>query len=529
MPQAAVPNPLLYKLPKDFGFDEKRFPAYRANQLDKAVEIAESGKPLFLLEAPTGSGKSLLGITSHKILKEPRTAYIVSTKQLQDQIVGDFDLPILKGRNNYPCLHFPQLFPEVTSEICHDYLAGEECDRAGRCPYVVQKRIALSAPICILNYPLFLTEANFVGGFSDLGFLILDEVDTAEDHLMSFIEVPITKRLIGRFNLSYPRFKTKLESWVDWVEKSNDIIEKALNKMGPPDPSNLRQIRELTSLRRVKRRLEFLEKNLYESWVFEQGGEDSEAPVVFKPVKVSGFAQSFIWKHTKRTLGMSATVMGPQAMAIDLGLHSWDVDSTSLPSPFPVENRQVKYVPVASVTNKTKAQAYPEIVKAIEGILDKYPKDKVLTHTVSYDLRNYIIDNLKPLHHQVISHDTRDRNFKLDLFKTCDYPAIMVSPSMDRGVDLPGGICKVIIVAKVPYPNLGSPQVNKRLHAFSDGPLWYARRTARTLVQMTGRATRRMGDWSVSYILDSQFAEFVGRNGHIFPNWWRESVSSGSI
>ena len=139
------------------------------------------------------------------------------------------------------------------------------------------------------------------------------------------------------------------------------------------------------------------------------------------------------------------------------------------------------------------------------------------------------MDYLRPQHHGLMSHDKKDRAQALERFKEYDHPIAFISPSMERGIDLPGDLCRVIIVAKVPYPSLGSPQVSKRLHAFSDGSLWYARRTARTLVQMTGRATRSIDDWSVSYILDEQFGHLVSRHGEIFPSWWRDSVKSGSL
>ena len=106
--------------PGDFGLDPIKFPHFRESQYESAVRAANSDKVLFLVEAPTGSGKSLMALTSHKLLGEPRGAYLVSTKQLQDQIVNDFDLPVLKGRSNYPCLKFNALFPEVTSEVCSE-------------------------------------------------------------------------------------------------------------------------------------------------------------------------------------------------------------------------------------------------------------------------------------------------------------------------------------------------------------------------------------------------------------------------
>jgi len=71
--------------------------------------------------------------------------------------------------------------------------------------------------------------------------------------------------------------------------------------------------------------------------------------------------------------------------------------------------------------------------------------------------------------------------------------AVLIAPSMDRGVDLPGDACRVQVVAKVPFPNLGDKQVNKRLYT-RGGQEWYAVQAVRSLVQMTGRGVRSPED-----------------------------------
>ena len=521
---------LLSQIPFDLGFDRQKFPYFREFQFESAQQVVDSNKPLVLAEAPTGSGKSLLGMASHALMDRPRSAYLVSTKQLQDQIESDFQVPVVKGRNNYPCLHFNDLFPDVTSEICAEYLHGEECEFGSDCPYLTQKRKALSSPMCVLNYPLFFSEANYVGGFSNLSYLILDEVDTVEDHLMSFVEVSITPYLMKRVSIGPPEFKTKLESWVKWVADITSRVMREIDKLGPAENLSPVKLKDLISLRRIYRKLEFLSGNLDEGWVMEHDDSGkSSGPIIFKPVRIGSFAPHNLWSHTQKSLGMSATIMGHQAMAMELGLHSWDADFISLPSPFPVENRRVEYIPVANITHKTKDSEYPKLGNAIEKVLNKHQDEKILIHAVSYDLRNFLMDYLRPQRHGLMSHDKKDRAQALERFKGYNQPIAFISPSMERGIDLPGDLCRVIIVAKVPYPSLGSPQVNKRLHGFSDGSLWYARRTARTLVQMCGRATRSQEDYSVSYILDSQFGQLVSRHGSLFPDWWRESVRSGSL
>jgi Rad3-related DNA helicase len=94
---------------------------------------------------------------------------------------------------------------------------------------------------------------------------------------------------------------------------------------------------------------------------------------------------------------------------------------------------------------------------------------------------------------------------------------------LDRGVDLPDEQCRVVIIAKVPYPYLGDRQVNARLHS-KGGQVWYNVQTVRSIVQMTGRGVRHEDDWCVSYIIDSQFNNLWSRGRGLFPLWWKEAM-----
>ena len=95
---------------------------------------------------------------------------------------------------------------------------------------------------------------------------------------------------------------------------------------------------------------------------------------------------------------------------------------------------------------------------------------------------------------------------------------------MGRGVDLPDEECRVVVIAKVPYPDLGDPQVNRRVHGSKDGDGWYAHKTVSTIVQASGRACRSMDDYSITYVLDGQFGKIYAEHWKVFPGWYRESV-----
>ena len=87
-----------------------KFTGWRPGQGELVEKITRSHEKVFLLDAPTGTGKSLIGIAVHKMRHgskgdrevlsrlsgktetqfKDRCIYITRTKQLQDQILNDF-------------------------------------------------------------------------------------------------------------------------------------------------------------------------------------------------------------------------------------------------------------------------------------------------------------------------------------------------------------------------------------------------------------------------------------------------------
>jgi len=97
---------------------------------------------------------------------------------------------------------------------------------------------------------------------------------------------------------------------------------------------------------------------------------------------------------------------------------------------------------------------------------------------------------------RMITYDSaQDRQSRLKEFKNAAPGAVLVASSMDRGINLPGNECRVIVVMKIPYLNLGDKQITTRLHSDKKGgQLWFSVNAVRTLVQMTGRAMRSVDD-----------------------------------
>ena len=211
---------------------------------------------------------------------------------------------------------------------------------------------------------------------------------------------------------------------------------------------------------------------------------------------------------------MRATPLGPIL----------NYSTTIVPSTFPPSQRPITLFPIANVTHKNKEHAYPIIANGLAAIADRHPDDRILVHTVSFDLTDYLHKNLAPpTRTRCVSYrSAQQRQRAIDTYIYTPR-SILLAASLERGIDLPGDDCRAIIVVKVPYPYLGDKQVNARLHS-RGGQLWYSVQTARALVQMTGRGMRHVDDQCSSYILDQQFPQFYKRSQVLFPDWWKEAL-----
>lgn len=201
-------------------------------------------------------------------------------------------------------------------------------------------------------------------------------------------------------------------------------------------------------------------------------------------------------------------------------------EGITVPSSFPISRRPIYIHPIASLTRKTEENALPLISQAVAKVVAKHPDDRILIHTVSYKLTTAIqkyLDNEGHALRVVAYHSAAEKQRAIDTY-LCQPASILLAPSLDRGIDLPQDDCRIIIVCKVPFPNLGDKQISARIHR-PGGNTWYAVRTIRSLVQMTGRGMRSELDSCESYILDKSFIDQIWRRSrHLIPQWWADAL-----
>lgn len=511
---------------------------YRPHQWQAAHEIVdhyERGAKVVFLDAPTGSGKTAIADLVSRLLKQ-RAIYVCSGKDLQEQFLADFPYAkVLKGRANYPTLDTSRA--DVTADDCNGH-PGEDnctwCQPMTECPYRVAKMEAAFGQVGVLNTAYWLREANSMRPMFSRprspentlgGFMVVDECDTLESSMMGYLEYAIYSGRERQLKVKAPKKGSHKPTIVSWMKKElADALREAIaeaRKSGRGGVETARAIKRLQEFGRETLRV--AEEVEDDNWI-----RDNDAgPLVLKPVSVAPYGEKRVWRHGGRWLLMSATIISAEEMAESLGIEDeWAV--VRVPMTFPVDQRPVHVVPVAEMKGGEKAGresgAWDRMAVAIGKIIERHPDDRVLIHTVSYALAEYLAEHIEPeSHRRTFTYNRETRAQTLREFRTTK-AGVLFAPSMDRGVDLKDDDCRVVVVAKVPFPYLGDKQVSARLHS-PGGQAWYTVSTIRTLVQMTGRGVRHEDDWCESYVLDSvMLKQLWKKDKRLFPGWWAEAV-----
>lgn len=520
----------------------KQFRSHQWDAIQEVLAAFDSGKPVVIVDAPTGSGKTLLAETVRR-LSNRKTLYTTTTKGLQTQIVDDFPYAkLLQGRANYATADRPQDFHP---DQYYDHLSAAECTKVradlpackrcdpqderedawhcrwchpiAACPYESAKQAAIAADLAVVNLAFFLTEANGPGRFSGWPLVVLDEADTLESALMDYYGVTISSKWLTRLQLEPPPRKTVAATWGPWiVDQALPAVVQEIAKLPPTYPKTIRERRHLEGLRD---RLKLVADAVGEGWVYTDYERGS---VTFKPIRVNQIAPDILWQHGQRFLIMSATVISASQFAEDLGLESSQWASVQVANTFPAPRRPVYITPKGDLSYRTKAEGIPKVVAGVQQLARRYPRDRILIHTVSYDLTAAIARSL-PADRVLQLTQASQRAALLTQFRQ-QPGAILLAPGLERGVDLPDAAARVVIIAKIPFPSLSDKQVAARLHT-KGGDGWYKVQTVRSLVQMAGRGMRHASDSCHIYILDSQFIQRVWKEARtLLPGWFKEAL-----
>jgi Rad3-related DNA helicase len=181
-------------------------------------------------------------------------------------------------------------------------------------------------------------------------------------------------------------------------------------------------------------------------------------------------------------------------------------------------------MPIGKMSYKNKEETFQRYIPYIKKIMNKYAGQKGIIHTNSFELSNWIQKSIKDK--RFVFHDSTNKDEMLKMHCETDKPTVLVSPSMDTGVSLDDDLARFQIIAKVPYPSLGS-QKNKMRQ--SNNPDWYAWKTVSGFIQMTGRSVRSSEDYADTIIIDGSFGDVLRHSSQFLPNWIQEAIKKVTI
>lgn len=550
----------LTKIEENFPFDE--FREGQKECVEAVLNAFNAGKRFVILEAPTGSGKSVIGMTVAKFFA--RSFYLTIQKILQDQLAKDFESPTiksLKGRNAYDCDYWakfeaknkndPVRMKRMEQDLKNPKIAETKMARrlpcsegacmviSGRskcelcfpkdefgnkipnCPYYMAVKEALSADTAIMNFHSFLYQTTVSGKFSPRDLLIIDEGHNSEPQLMNFVSLSITDKILQKeAGVTIPKLD-HAEEYAQFFSsiKLHDILAEQIrylrysNKI--KDAENWKQ-----TLLQYKIFLDSVESG---NWIPKYERKKAHNKVTLKPIFVDKHANDYLFNYAKRVLIMSATILSPNVMYDSLGIDPSEAYAYRMKNRFPVKNRPIYYSPCGSMSYREKAKTKPKMIKAVNDICQNYPDQRGIIHTHNFEIAEFLIEGCTPEVKRRFLFQ-KDYYNKDELLKehTKQDNGIIIAPAMHEGLDLKGELSRFQIICKVPFPGLGDNDQLKARMALS--PDYYDWLTALKLVQSYGRSIRSEEDYADTFILDANFGFFRKKAKKQLPVWFKEAI-----
>lgn len=516
----------------------------------------------FLLNLPVGTGKSHLALMiadwySKTVNGNAKFDVITNSKILQDQYSETYDsINDLKGKDNYEC--------EQYSCSCAQ---GNEFNRLNKtscefCPHSFARDSYINGKISLTNFYLYILYQLYMTKMMDTrgaNVLIVDEAHEFDDVMSDFISIKITEFLIKKLKFSNEdkilRELKKISSisqYIDFLKELQGEInttisdiekelgrerrtvksvkrENAVNKVLGGKNADMKLMQVITDLQQYQSKIEIFLKEYKanpNNWVLETyyNEKSKQKELSLEPIWAFDYLDKYIFSKYDMVFLMSGTILDKNLFCQLNGLDVTKAVYYSIESPFPVKNRPVYYMPLGKMSYKQKEETFRNYVPVIKKILNKYPDKKGIIHTNSFELASWISRDVKDS--RLVYHDSSNKDLVLQEHYNTDKPTVIVSPSMDTGVSFDDDRARFQVIAKIPYPSLGS-QKNKLRQ--KNNPEWYTWKTISGLIQMSGRAVRSITDHADTIIIDGSFSDLLKYSGHYFPHWFQEAIKKVNV
>ena len=485
-----------------------------------------------VIQAPAGTGKSPIALS---LAKSVSNCYVLTaTKLLQDQYLNDFGpfLADLRGHENYKCLANARC--HYGNAPCQKSANGHsKCKFIKECPYLVSVDQGARAPITSMNFLAALSFLNHVPLFTQRDIIIVDEAHLLENAMTSFLEFNLTLGIIKTLRLidSYSDVpnSSNVEDHKEWLEKARKKGAKTLADWKAGNLQAPSSNATINDFEKIMTKLEFFFQSgaFPNNIVIDYTENDRFDPKVnyisIKPIDVSSYTQEYLFRHSSKTVMMSATIVDFSEFIKSMGISSKECACIDVPSTFPPEKRPIIKSYVGKLNHSNINESIPKIINAVETIIEAHPDEKGIIHTHSYVIAQEIHKVLKKEYGKRLLFPATSKEQPTILAKhfLSKEPTILISPSMTEGVDLKDDYSRFQIIVKIPYPPMMDSLVKAKM---ARDKAWYQWRTLITIIQAYGRSIRSETDHAVTYILDENFENLLRFNSRILPSWFKDAI-----
>ena len=519
-------------------FEKKEFRQHQEKAISDIIDSIEDGNRFTILNAPVGSGKSLLGYITAKYFENKghhHTYLCTGTKILQSQYIQDFkDVKTIKGRANFQCYTEPLL--DCANGMCQSHSnfhceskpilkedwifdgAPLPCDpieidgikrfygdpefdemfTKNMCPYWKQKINGIMSPITMLNYDYLISDLRFVQHLPHRKLLVADEAHNIEKILMRQLETSFSPSVV--FKETDFMFKESVNI-VDWIEQVAEVADRYKKRIKTVESEKTKKRMEEKYHKFVT--LHALLEDNPANWVFIKDQSSKGVYYTFKPIMISEYSR-LIFSIAEHVLLMTGTVLKQDIFARDLGIN--DFSYIEIPSVIPSCNRPIVKMYAGSMSRSSIDSTMPNMIATIKMLAEKHKDEKGLINTYTYSIANRLQKALGS-DSRFMFHDQNNKEKVFERFKKNKTNKILVSPVAFEGIDLLYDAARFHLIVKDPFPNIGDKQLSTR-DSIDYGYIFRDR--CRILSQAYGRCIRAPSDYAVTYLLDSRIESLLG-------------------
>jgi len=535
---------------------------------DEALEFVKkihANKPdnkFYLMNLPVGTGKSHLALMISQwylniVSPDSKVDIITPGKILQDQYDDEYEsITNLKGKDNYNCSSYNcscaqgKEFNKLNKTVC-DF-----------CPYDSAKEAYIGGRVSLTNFHLYLIHSLYTPKLlenRDSRLLIVDECHLLDEVMSDFISIKITDTVIKKLRfdnedeiISKLKYVATIDDYIQFLEyfkgeliltiakTTNNMIstpstakntkrDLKLSKILDYVNDDVKSIQVMADLKQYETKIDVFLKEYNDdrdNWVLEKSYNEKtkQYELSLEPIWSYKYLNKYVWDNYDTVILMSGTILSKKIFSELNGLDLKKCVYYSIPSPFPIENRQIFYMPLGKMSYAKKEETFVNYKSYLDKILNKYKDSKGIIHTNSFELSTWIKNDIK--NKRLLFHDSANKTEMLKKHFDSDDPTVLISPSISTGVSFDGDKSRFQIIAKVPYPSLAS-QKNKLRQ--KNNPEWYAWKTCAILQQMCGRSIRSKTDFADTIIIDGSFGDIIKYSSEYLPIWFQESIKRVNV